>query len=1379
MTPNDPLFLGGAILDTGTGQPLVPPAQPQPQPQQPEQPQQPQPQPEYDEAAREQELRDTLDYGEKVKAGEATLPEGVDYNEFMRSLADIRNKYDLLQEAKRLSDGTPEERERAAQIRAIVASPASPFVEVTGDVGFEKGLAVQPSALTAAEKAGVESTLFGKMGFKSADIDTARQQASVIAKLKPYTTLVDAIRAGQIGAVREAQRLGLITADEIVEAQSKAADANIVIIPTVNEEYEKAKVAQEKALQWLTEHNYASADGASYRVYDLLREHPSQESVDILQAALFDSETIAFAQRYVSGIQDSIKQTDYNLSKEGMRAHGWSIKGVDPLALGRAMSHLGIKPLGGSHLARWDALSVEDKGRVIAVYESDPDRSSFLRNIAATLEEPGRDIREEYNKVVNPKTIVGAIAQLPLQFGGGLLRFGDSIIDDFRNPKGDYVPASVLHFPPKQTGLVSEQFPVTLVKQTISQPFDPSITRSERLMGLANLALVLAPLAKPAWYTMKGVVGRGVPGTLSTNAVALETDVARGTIPKGMSQLTARQLLEDVEGAQLIGKIPIDRLASYASLKGKLPKDIASIEVIRNPARGTTDMVLRSADGDIIGHVSGMQRVVNDIIWHATGDTAGLLDQLKQRGYIEVETGAGRHPFMYFSPQAASDFMFRNPGQTPGLIAIRVTRDMWKKLPREVLDSPDLGIMRQKMFQLASDGKLEPGLYPLAKGYGTPTHLEYEVIAAPGTRFYAAEPKWYAPSRGGAPTTKLMTDIAYDGSRGGKPIAFRESVPVYWFGTENAAVQGLGVPSVMDFYKAKLLGDLTAMRKMEPWLLRRRPKPSPDEPISGVTSPNPFVSTFQAFELKMRPEDAMAGRVSAVIRNERGEVLLTRTQGANHFDLPGGGTMMGESVDHAVVRELYEETGLRTTFADHVDAFRSTFRAGQKPRQFQIYEVEAEGKPIFGREVADHVWWDGQSELPYPVSPFTRIALNRIAKKNYIVDNLTVEKVIADTVERARNKTFGVNTEKAILEELRKLSDDVDRSFIPYKSIVSDKMKALAAMDAAALATQPATNGVPDDLRRAAGDNEAIIARGPVSVDSIRTVTIPSSREVLARFGETERTGDVSEDRALSERMPSAGEGLPGIELPLKPTEPSELAEAGEITGIGEPTEEPPSEPPSEPPIGPPSEPILEPPPEGRIPLVTPPPVAPPPSKPTKLAKGDNEQDAIINNPPDGTIVWKQGEPYGGPMYRVFVPPYEEDNFFATREVVKGYKETGIRGPGSPLKTLQVIGGIPPRATANVDMGIARLEVRDGKVIIFYRDSDAYGGEKRVGQVEYRYQPEEQGVHTPIQRKKPERPKKDWWDDAFYNNPETPEPIYHGRVYYGRRLLPPNLGGNL
>ena len=62
-----------------------------------------------------------------------------------------------------------------------------------------------------------------------------------------------------------------------------------------------------------------------------------------------------------------------------------------------------------------------------------------------------------------------------------------------------------------------------------------------------------------------------------------------------------------------------------------------------------------------------------------------------------------------------------------------------------------------------------------------------------------------------------------------------------------------------------------------------------------------------------RMPDVIRPGTSAVIFNDLGEVLLEHRSDNGFWGLPGGGVEIGESVEEAIIREVFEETGLGVT----------------------------------------------------------------------------------------------------------------------------------------------------------------------------------------------------------------------------------------------------------------------------------------------------------------------------------------------------------------------------------------------------------------------------------------------------------------------------------
>jgi 8-oxo-dGTP pyrophosphatase MutT (NUDIX family) len=51
-----------------------------------------------------------------------------------------------------------------------------------------------------------------------------------------------------------------------------------------------------------------------------------------------------------------------------------------------------------------------------------------------------------------------------------------------------------------------------------------------------------------------------------------------------------------------------------------------------------------------------------------------------------------------------------------------------------------------------------------------------------------------------------------------------------------------------------------------------------------------------------------------LVQNAEGEILVIREQGATGYKLPGGHIELGEKIEEAVIREVWEETGVLTEF---------------------------------------------------------------------------------------------------------------------------------------------------------------------------------------------------------------------------------------------------------------------------------------------------------------------------------------------------------------------------------------------------------------------------------------------------------------------------------
>jgi len=130
-------------------------------------------------------------------------------------------------------------------------------------------------------------------------------------------------------------------------------------------------------------------------------------------------------------------------------------------------------------------------------------------------------------------------------------------------------------------------------------------------------------------------------------------------------------------------------------------------------------------------------------------------------------------------------------------------------------------------------------------------------------------------------------------------------------------------------------------------------------------------------------------------------------------------------------------------------------------------------------------------------------------------------------------------------------------------------------------------------------------------------------------------------------------------------------------------------------------------------------PIPKPSPKPPPLRDDENYQKQVDKIVP-GTVVWIQGRPTGGAMFRLLPPPYTDEDGFTMRVPPPDYIDEGLSGKGSAFKSVQVIGGLPPENIENVDLGIMKINinVESGKPVISYaQDVEANVGarEETIG----------------------------------------------------------------
>lgn len=101
--------------------------------------------------------------------------------------------------------------------------------------------------------------------------------------------------------------------------------------------------------------------------------------------------------------------------------------------------------------------------------------------------------------------------------------------------------------------------------------------------------------------------------------------------------------------------------------------------------------------------------------------------------------------------------------------------------------------------------------------------------------------------------------------------------------------------------------------------------------------------------------------LKAVIRNDRGELLIVKEKGQRKWSLPGGGMDWGETYEQAMKRELYEEVGYQGEFTMKLIAADDAKQLSNRPvdtRQVRlIYEVTPETYNFAVGDEAEGIAW--------------------------------------------------------------------------------------------------------------------------------------------------------------------------------------------------------------------------------------------------------------------------------------------------------------------------------------------------------------------------------------------------------------------------------------
>jgi len=123
--------------------------------------------------------------------------------------------------------------------------------------------------------------------------------------------------------------------------------------------------------------------------------------------------------------------------------------------------------------------------------------------------------------------------------------------------------------------------------------------------------------------------------------------------------------------------------------------------------------------------------------------------------------------------------------------------------------------------------------------------------------------------------------------------------------------------------------------------------------------------------------------VGALIFNKNDQLLIVKThKWKGKYTIPGGHVELGERLEEAVAREVWEETGLKLTRADYLchQEFIYDERFWKK-RHFLFFDFVCrveDGEVRLNEEAEEYAWVDLDRIDDYPVDIYLKYALDQL-----------------------------------------------------------------------------------------------------------------------------------------------------------------------------------------------------------------------------------------------------------------------------------------------------------------------------------------------------------------------------------------------------------------